>query len=389
MITDLPEEIAARTQQPPFEEVVTRVRADRQRTLRRVALGAAVLAAAAFLVLPQGGGGDPTDDHESKPGPSTPSPSDGLAMGVDEVLRGPLADVWAVGGSDDGGVAGLWQSCSDSGDSCGFAVLTDDGTTLGSVLVDSNVLSPTPDGWLIHTSGGWRLLSSDGWVSGVTTAGLDGVRPGDTAVETAGGLGLLRGDRLLLMPRASGSVIQAYVTPQGRLLEVTASGFGSDRLRASTDGRHWTTLRSWPPGTEASVLLAGRGRTVVIATLKDGPGGDLTLSQVELSHDGGRTWTTARGVDLSGGGVRNVSGIAVSEAGTAYLTTETDGLIRIDREGNAQVSRLSDVDRGVFTTTYQVCVLTGGGRQARLRCSEDDGTTWSGSPVPGADLVDR
>ena len=385
MITDLPEEIAARTEQPPFDVVVARVRERRQRALRRTAIGAGALAVAALVVVPQLGDDSPAPGP-SDPGPTAPTASRGLAMGVPELLGRPDVTVVQVSGSDDGGVAVLWQGCASDGSGCGYAVLTDDGETLGSVVVDSTVLSPTARGWLIHTSGGWRELTSDGWVSGVTTAGDDGVRPGDEAVETAHGLGLLRGDRLLLLPTSSGSPTQAYVTPSGRLLEVTATGDGSLRLRATTDGRHWTTLRSWAAGGDVDqVALAGRGRTVAIVELRQWQDSFL-LDGVDVSHDGGSTWTVARGLDLASGEVANLTGLAVSARGTVYLTTQSDGLIRVDRSGSAQVSPLSKSDSDVFTTTYQVCALTGGWGP-RIACSDDDGTSWSRQRVPGASLV--
>ena len=386
MITDLPEEIASRAQRPPFETVVSRVREDRQRTLRRTAIGGAVLAATALLVVPRLGGDAAKQPTDSEPSPTVPTGR--LAFGVPELLARPDVSVVALGGSDDGGVAALWQGCESDGTTCGYAVLTDDGTSVGSVVVDTSVLSPTHSGWLIHTPGGWRELGSDGWVSGVTTAGEDGVRPGDEAVETAGGLGLLRGNRLLLMPSSSGSPTQAYVTPKGRLLEVSATGDGSLRLRATTDGRHWTTLRSWPSGNGVTqVRLAGHGRTVAAVTT-GGPGDDRAVERVDVSQDGGRTWSTARGIDFVDQ-VRDLSGLAVSAHGTVFLTTGSDGLIRIDADGNAQRTPVSPHDRAVFTTTYDVCVLTSGrqGRRAELACSADDGTSWSRGSVPGVSLV--
>ena len=371
MITDLPEQIASRTTQPPFETVVARVGEDRQRALRRTAAGAVGLATAAVLLVPRTGD-DPADRQ----------PRDPAAPTVSELLARPDASVVQISGNDDGGVAALWRGCDADGTECGYAVLTSNGR---GVAVDSQVLSPTHDGWLIHTPGGWGELTSDGGVSEVTTAGEDGVRPGDEAVQTAGGLGLLRGDRLHLMPSASGSVTQAYVTPGGRLLEITATGDGSERLRASTDGTHWTSLRSWQSGNGVTqVWLAGRGPTVAAVTT-GGPGGDRAIEQVDVSHDSGRTWTTARGIDFVNR-VRDLSGLAVSPHGTVYLTTGSDGLVRVDADGNAQRTPVGPHDQAVFTTTYDVCVLTGGWGGGRLQCSEDDGITWAGRTMPGRAL---
>lgn len=390
MISELPEEIASRTEQPPFDEVVTRVREDRQRAWRRTAAAGGVLALAALVVVPQIGG-DSAQRQPSDPGPTGPSPTTSLALGVPELLSRPGAQVVAINGSDDGGVAALWQACSSDGTGCRYAVLTDQGTSLGSVVVDSSVLSPVSGGWLIHTAGGWRKLASDGWVSGVTTAGEDGLRPGDQTVETAGGLGLLRGNRLLLMPSASGSPTDAYATPQGRLLEVTATGDGSERLRASTDGRHWDTLRSWGSGSGVTrVGLAGRGRTIAAVMQSVDADGHAVIRQVDVSHDAGRTWTSARGID-SAGEVRDLSAVAVSPHRTVFLTTASDGLIRISPDGHAARTPVGVHDRDVFTTTYEVCVLTTprGDRPDVVACSDDDGTSWTRRSVPGASLTGR
>jgi hypothetical protein len=73
-----------------------------------------------------------------------------------------------------------------------------------------------------------------------------------------------------------------------------------------------------------------------------------------------------------------------------FLTTGSDGLIRIDAEGNAQRTPLGVRDESPFTTTYDVCVLVqprDPSRQADLSCSEDDGTTWTGQWLPGGSLV--
>ena len=389
MITDLTEEIAARTAQPPFETVVARVREDRQRTVRRVAIGGAVLAASALLVVPRLGT-DSADEQPTNPGPSIPTPSEGLALGVADLLARPTVRIAGVGGADDGGVAVLWQGCTGDGTDCDYAVLTRNGSShLGSVPVDSGVLSPTPDGWLIHTEGGWRLLTSDGGVTGVTTAGLDGVRAGDVVVQTPGGLELLRGDRLLLMPKRDGNLTSGFVTPGGRLLQTTYSPTGQGHLVATRDGEHWTTVRTWAPAANLRISLAGHGRTLAAVVQSIGISGHTAVQQVDLSHDGGRTWATARGIDF-GNEVRDVSGVAVSNQGTVYLTTGSDGLIRIDAEGNAQRTSLGARDESVFTTTYDVCALVQpkqASRQQTIACSEDDGTTWTDRSPPGSSLV--
>lgn len=362
MITDLPEEIASRTPQPPFEAVVARVRADRRRALRRTAIGGALLAATAYLVVPHLGG-DPAD-----PGPTKPSPSPKV-----------LGEVASISGADDGGVAALRQNCPDSGGACTYAVFTSDGSAAPAALVvESDVLSPTPRGWLVHTGDGWRELTSDGSVSVVEPAGPDGVQPGDVVVQTAAGAELLRGDRLLLLPKRSDSVSSSYVTPSGRLMQTTYSPTGHAHLVATRDGTHWATIRTWAPAADLRVAIAGRGRTIAAVVLSIGTSGRTAIQQVDVSHDSGQTWATARGIDFSNE-VRDLSSTAVSAQGTVYLTTGSDGLIRIDADGNARRTPVSDHDQAVFTTTYDVCVLGSG----RLHCSDDDGTTWAGRIVPG------
>ena len=68
---------------------------------------------------------------------------------------------------------------------------------------------------------------------------------------------------------------------------------------------------------------------------------------------------------------------------TTYLTTETDGLVRIDPDGDAEPMPLSTADTSVFIADDEVCVAVEAGAVDELRCSSDDGATWSPRPLPG------
>jgi hypothetical protein len=103
-----------------------------------------------------------------------------------------------------------------------------------------------------------------------------------------------------------------------------------------------------------------------------------------MSDDAGSTWTTTRGLDLDGADrVGNASSLAVAPSGTAYLTTQTHGLVRIDAGGNAVPARLSTHDTSALVLDDAVCVVAEAGRVDELRCSTDDGATWSAQPLPG------
>jgi len=103
-----------------------------------------------------------------------------------------------------------------------------------------------------------------------------------------------------------------------------------------------------------------------------------------VSHDAGRTWIGAVDLDTAGGDrVRNMSSFAVAADGTAYLTTESHHLLRIDDEGFVTPIQLSASDSAVFASGDEVCVVVERGRYDAEVCSPDGLTEWADQPLPG------
>ncbi len=125
--------------------------------------------------------------------------------------------------------------------------------------------------------------------------------------------------------------------------------------------------------------MAGHHDGVAIALLGDSPDGSVPVLEVAVSGDVGRTWTSGRGLT----DVRDLSGLAVSDEGTAYLTTGSHATIRVDTDGNATSVGQSAHDHSVFLVSHRVCLVAEAGIVDELRCSADDGTTWTPMPLPG------
>lgn len=283
-------------------------------------------------------------------------------------------------------MAALWRGCDF--DPCQFAVVTRDGEEVSGVALGASypVLSSVPGGWLVE-DGGFTRLSPSGDRAEIfdTGPGSGDVMAGDTAVETAQGWRLLRGDKLIPLPSSSGrDTYGAYVTPSGRLVAATTAG--SDvSIQATADGRAWEFqmgTRTTEPVTGAAV--AGTGDHVVVAFLGDDLDGYTPVLGVTVSHDAGLTWTSARGLDTDGGDrVRNMSSVAVGADGTTYLTTESHHLVRIDDEGFVTPIQLSAFEGAVFVSGDGVCVVVERGRYDALVCSPDGLTGWADQPLPG------
>lgn len=389
--TDLQHEISERVEQPGFDTVLVRARVARRRRRTTIASG---LAAAAVVVgvvaLPALG---PFGPDRSAPEPATPGTSEvdpRLPEDVQALLGQEEVHPWTVAGSGNG-VAVLWRSCpgEDLDAPCAFVLTTRRGEEVSGVAVrgDHPRLTAVPSGWLLETDGSFDIVLAGSDQPVVDTGpGNADVMAGDTLVETDDGFRLLRGTKPVPAPVPADSELwSGYVTPEGRLVAVTARG---REVSASTtdDGRTWESVvlpREDRP--VVSALVAGSGDHVAVALIgeRDGFAG-LPVVDVRVSGDAGRTWTPARGIDTTGAdGIGNASSLAVTPSGTAYLTTETHGLVRIDAAGNAMEARLSAHDSSAFVLDDAVCVLAEAGRVDELRCSTDDGTTWSAQPLPG------
>jgi hypothetical protein len=396
--TDLQHEISERVEQPGFDAVLDRARLGRRRRRTTIASGlAAAVVVAGVVALPALGpfGRDRTAPEPASPGltgdwDGTSEVDPQLPDDVQELLGQEEVYPWTVAGSGDG-VAVLWRSCPEEGldQGCAFALTTRRGDAVSGTAVrgDHPRLTSVPAGWLLETDGAFDVVVAGGQqrvlVPGPSSAD---VIAGDTPVETDEGFRLLRGDQLVPVPTPPDSEVwAAHVTPDGRLVAVVARG-SEISLAATDDGRSW--VRKAVPredGPVAWALVAGSGDHVAVALLGDADGGDrLPVLDVRLSDDAGDTWASARGLDLDGSDrVGNASSLAVAPGGTAYLTTESHGLVRIDADGNAMPSRLSAHDTSAMVLDDGVCVVAEAGSVDELRCSTDDGTTWSAQPLPG------
>ncbi|NYE37329.1 hypothetical protein F4692_002462 [Nocardioides cavernae] len=400
--TDFHREVAERVDPPRFDVVLDRARAARRR--RRATTVAGLLAACAVTGLAWG----VAPGRDTGPAPATPAPTPSEQVpGVDPRLPADVRDVlasdmlhpWQVVGST-GAVAAVWGDCADG---CRFALVTRLGDRVHGTLLegDSPTIAEVSGGWLVQDGGDTFRISPDGRRDPVVDPGGTPVppEPGDVVVRTTDGLRILRGTTLLPVPSPDGTpVLAAYATAAGDLVVALPQGTGGVEVRWTTgDGLWFQGLVSRPGGgAVAAVEMAGHHDGVAIALLGDAPDGSVPVLGVASSQDAGRTWTTARGVD----GLADLSGLAVSDEGSAYLTTGSTGtvqvaegdsvdvatgagVVRVDATGDVTSVRQSQHDSSVFGVSHRVCVVAEAGRVDRLSCSPDDGTTWGGQPLPG------
>ena len=385
--TRLQHEVADRVHPPGFDEVLARASAARRR--RRTTIGAGLAATLAVGGLAFAAG-DPasSDGRSGEPaGPTPMQPWDGTSQ-VDPRLPADVREVlaeslhpWEVSASD-GAVAAVWRSC-DEGVDCRFVLTTRAGDDVWGTVLEGGVppqIAPVPGGWLLEDEDGFAHITPEGErepLYGPEGNEVD-VEVGDTAMETSRGWALLRGVKLLPMPSGAEPVHSAYVTPAGRLL--VARPNSEDTIATTDYPIAWGTRRDWGrPVRAATAVVAGHGDLVAVVFLGDAPDGSIPVIDVHISDDAGATWT---GTSIPAG-LRNLSSVTVSPSGTAYLTTESHGLVRIAPNGDSTVQRLSSHDTSLVTTEDGVCLVAEAGRVDHLQCSDDDGATWSPQPLPG------
>ncbi|RYB93191.1 hypothetical protein EUA93_01780 [Nocardioides oleivorans] len=390
--THVSREVAERVPQPGFDAVVDRAQHARRRRRTTIASGLAVAVVVAGVGFAVGrpGGGDDQRPEPARPGPSTPwdgtpEVDSRLPATVQSFLRGARLQPWSFAGSDTG-AAVVWGSCAGDGP-CTYALTVRDGDEVAGRLLEASAptLTAVPGGWIYEDVDEVSLLTPSGTFEPVvdTGSGSTDVEPGDTAVRTRAGWRILRGTKLIGLPGAgTWQPSSAYVTPGGRL--VLAPGVAGPRRVVVSDGDlQWEMTHVADPGADSTGtgLLAGNGDHLAYVLLGDDPDGSVTGLHVALSSDAGDTWTTSEGMERSV--YQDVSGLAMSRQGTAYLVTGSHGLVRIDADGNEVGTPMSPHDMGVLTSGDEVCVVAGAGAVDELRCSSDDGTTWAPRPLPG------
>ena len=386
---ELPHEVAERVRQPGFDVVLDRARTGRRRRRTTIASGLAAVVVAGGLAA--WGTGLRASDS---PDPAVPSPTgtptrlsgtvdDRLPADVRELLESEQLHPWQVIGSG-GGTAAVWGDCS--GDDCRFALVTRLGGQVSGAMLRGGApgIAEVPGGWLVQDDSGLARVSADGDRVLVGDPGGDAVpvEAGDVVVPTRDGLRLLRGSTLLPVPTPDGSeAIGAYATPAGDLVVARRSGPGTIEVSWTdgTDAWHLGHRSSPATGPVAGVAMAGHHDGVSVVLLGDASDGSVPVLDVVSSQDAGRTWQRARAV----AGMADLSGLAVSDDGSTYLTTGSHGAVRVDASGETTSVRQSDHDHSVFQVSHRICVVAETGRTDELRCSADDGTTWVAQSLPG------
>jgi hypothetical protein len=400
--TDLQHDVAERVVQPGFDAVLDRAATGRRRRRTTIASGLAAAVVVGGLGAVAGGlvGADDGSPDPARPAPTTPwdgssTPDERLPSDVLAVLDDDQLQLWWIAGGPDGAVAALWRGCDF--DPCRFAVVTRDGDQVFGEALGASfpTVTSVPGGWLVEDARGVSRLSPSGDRSEIFDPGptlAADVMAGDTAVPTSDGWRLLRGDKLVPMPvQADRRTYAAHVTPDGRLVAVTGTDVGHVTWISTTDdGRVWgNEIATRATEKVSSAVVAGSGDHVAVALSGDDPSGAIPLLDVQVSHDGGTTWTSARGVvsgsvdTMSTDRVRGASSMAVTPDGTTYLTTESHHLVRIDDEGFATPVQLSAFDTSVFASGDEVCLVGERGRYDALLCSPDGLTEWADQPLPG------
>jgi hypothetical protein len=264
--------------------------------------------------------------------PAPPAPWGGVApdgtghipaAGVTSVLFADVSDGWAYGpglwATHDGGAT--WHQVATDGRAVQGIAVQDMAGAGGQVLASLDSCDPAdagctgPQSWLVESSPAGR----DAWRP-VPGAGVGGMAAGPV-LAAQGGVGyaaLPVGQYDAAVPMASGpadgsapwvsrplpcrpgAIALTAVTSTRLLLACALLGAhpATTYLYASSDaGRHWQRFAELGLYDGASTIEQAPDGTVLVAGIYDG---------VELSRDGGRTWTRPAAVDgsdsVQGGG---------------------------------------------------------------------------------------
>ena len=133
-------------------------------------------------------------------------------------------------------------------------------------------------------------------------------------------------------------------------------------------------------GRVGGAVLAGHHDGVAVVLLGDSPNGSVPVLDVAVSTDAAHSW---QGASWLPAGLRDLSTLAVSDEGTAWLTTGSHGTIRVDAAGDVFAVGQSPRDHSAFQVSHRVCLVAETGRADQLRCSADDGATWTVQSLPG------
>ncbi len=363
-LPDLVGDVRDRAVPPPYEQVTRRVRARRGRT------AAGTLAATALAV-----GGLAVWQNAATTASPSPSPAPSIPQAADpaypaseawqQVVEGTRSHVFDVAGTADGSVAVVWRALEDPGSRFALVIREADGTVHGRLLEEPLSLVPVPGGWVgLRTDRAWFIASDGTWTDLGEPGPARDPRPGDVVLAYAAPTLFSPDDLSWSYLLADGA---AYVTPDGRVVSCRPEG---DQLLVTADGATPTH------GRGTACLLVGQGDHVTMAGTRDGEGGGVWLYSLLATHDGGATWRDGRiPSDL------DLASVTVDGDGTSYVTG-TDGRLFVT---------LADGDIREPTGEYGVVVAAGdrvyslsyARDHGPLRYSDDHGSTWSETTLPG------
>ena len=369
-LPDLARDVRERVVTPPYDAVSRRVRARRLR-------GTAGSIAAAVLVV---GGVAVWLNVATTAGPSIPRPAEteGPIPPTDDsqwraVVDGEMAHPFGQSGTEDGAVAVVWRALEQPEPTFALVIREFDGTVHGRRLDAPVDLTPVPGGWVgVHTAQAWFIGSDGTWVSLQEDAESRTSRAGDIVVTNQYGLWLYSDDRSWARMSFDGVANDVHVNAFGNLLTCAAVGRG--RVSVSDADR------SGQPNPDVpghGCVMAGRGDDVVMAALGDEPDGEIPLTGLLRSSDGGFTWQ--RNDFMALGGVTSV--VVTPDGGT--LVTGEDGnafLLSADAEELVEPDRTVGV---AFAAGDRVYALSYALTQGPLLYSDDNGRSWQETLLPG------
>ncbi len=362
-LPDLVGDIRERVVVPPYADVSRRVRARRA----RAAVG--TLAVVVLVV----GGVAVWQNLATTAGPSVPQPADtqGPIPPTDEsqwraVVDGTDSHPFETKGTDDGSIAVVWRALEHPEPTFALVIREADGTIHGTLLDEPVSLTPVPGGWVgLETTKAWFIRTDGRWTL-LRQPGLSrAARPGDVAVPTTYGPALYApGDQSWAFDR---EVDQAHITPEGVRVGCARDGDAvlvatSTGTRVRTDGR--------------SCVIAGSGETIAVAGLGDGPNGDIPLTSLLRSTDGGYTWTRP-----SFDAFASFTSQVVGADGT-ILITGAEGRSFVIHPDGAYTE--PTVPLGVaFAAGDRLYATSYGQDKGALLMSRYHGATWQETRLPG------